>query len=120
QRRGDAEKIFRSLRLCVSAVIFFRMSYEQAEEAAGYIKGKYSGECKAAIVLGSGLGAFADELTNAVRIPYDEIPGFARSTVEGHAGELVLGELDGVVIAVQQGRFHYYEGYEMEQVTLPV
>jgi len=96
------------------------MSYEKAVEAAAYVRSKYSGECKAAIVLGSGLGAFADELTNAVRIPYEEIPGFARSTVEGHAGQLVLGEINGIAVAVQQGRFHYYEGYDMEQVMLPV
>ena len=96
------------------------MSYEKAAEAAAYIKSKYSGECKAAIVLGSGLGAFADELSKAVRIPYEAIPGFARSTVEGHAGQLVLGEIEGVAVAVQQGRFHYYEGYDMEQVMLPV
>jgi purine-nucleoside phosphorylase len=96
------------------------MSYEKAAEAAEFIKSKYSGEIKTAIVLGSGLGAFADELANAVHIPYEQIPGFARSTVEGHAGQLVLGEIDGVPIAVQQGRFHYYEGYDMEQVILPV
>lgn len=96
------------------------MSYEKAAEAAAFIRSKYSGEIKTAIVLGSGLGAFADELANAVKIPYDQIPGFERSTVEGHAGQLVLGEIEGVAVAVQQGRFHYYEGYEMEQVILPV
>src|SRR5258706_2560112 len=96
------------------------MSYEQAADAAEFIRSKYPGEIKTAIVLGSGLGAFADELANAVKIPYVDIPGFARSTVEGHAGRLVLGEIGGVAIAVQQGRFHYYEGYEMEQVMLPV
>ncbi len=96
------------------------MSYEKAAEAAEFIRSKYSGEIGTAIVLGSGLGAFADELTNAVKIPYEQIPGFARSTVEGHAGQLVLGEIDGVSVAVQQGRFHYYEGYEMEQVMMPV
>ena len=96
------------------------MSYEKAAEAAAFIKSKYSGEISTAVVLGSGLGAFADELTNAVRIPYEEIPGFARSTVEGHAGQLVLGEIGGVAVAVQQGRFHYYEGYDMQQVMLPV
>ena len=95
-------------------------SYEKAAEAVAFIRSKYAGEIKTAIVLGSGLGAFADELANAVKIPYDQIPGFARSTVEGHAGQLVLGEIDGVAVAVQQGRFHYYEGYEMEQVMLPV
>ena len=96
------------------------MSYEKALEAAELIRSKYAGEIRTAIVLGSGLGAFADELVNAVRIPYEEIPGFARSTVEGHAGQLVLGEIDGVAVAVQQGRFHYYEGCDMEQVMLPV
>ncbi len=96
------------------------MSYEKAAEAAAFIRSKYAGEISTAIVLGSGLGAFADELSNAVRIPYEEIPGFARSTVEGHAGQLVLGEIGGVAVAVQQGRFHYYEGYDMEQVMLPV
>ena len=96
------------------------MSYEKAAEAAAFIRSKYSKEIKTAIVLGSGLGAFADELADAVTIPYEEIPGFARSTVEGHAGQLVLGEVDGVAVAVQQGRFHYYEGYDMEQVMLPV
>ena len=109
------------LRLSVLICVFFvLMSYEKAAEAAEFIRSKYAGEIKTAIVLGSGLGAFADELANAVKIPYEEIPGFARSTVEGHAGQLVLGEIDGVAVAVQQGRFHYYEGYEMEQVMLPV
>ena len=95
------------------------MSYEKAVEAAELIRSKSAREISTAIVLGSGLGAFADELSNAVKIPYEEIPGFARSTVEGHAGQLVLGEIDGVAIAVQQGRFHFYEGYDMEQVMLP-
>ena len=96
------------------------MSYENAAEAASLIKSKFASPVSTAIVLGSGLGAFADQIENAVRIPYAEIPGFARSTVEGHAGQLVLGELRGVGVAVQQGRFHYYEGYDMEQVMLPV
>jgi purine-nucleoside phosphorylase len=96
------------------------MSYENALEAAAYIRSKYAGEVKTALVLGSGLGAFADEVENAVRIPYGEIPHFATSTVEGHAGQLVLGEAAGVPVAVQQGRFHYYEGYDMQQVMFPV
>lgn len=96
------------------------MSYEQAAEASAYIRSKYPGDISTAVVLGSGLGAFADELVNAVRVAYDEIPGFARSTVEGHAGQLVLGEIGGLPVAVQQGRFHYYEGYDMQQVMLPV
>ena len=96
------------------------MSYEKALETADFIKSKYDKEIKIAVVLGSGLGAFADEVKNAVKIPYEEIPNFARSTVEGHAGRLVLGEVGGVSVAVQQGRFHYYEGYDIEQVIFPV
>jgi purine-nucleoside phosphorylase len=96
------------------------MSYENAVEAAEFIKSEYTGEIKTAVVLGSGLGAFADELENAVKIPYEQIPHFARSTVEGHAGQLVLGEIAGVSIAVQQGRFHFYEGYDMDQVMFPM
>lgn len=96
------------------------MSYEKAQEAAEFIRSKYGKEVQIALVLGSGLGAFADDLENAVRIPYQEIPHFARSTVEGHAGQLVIGEVGGVTVAVQQGRFHYYEGYEMEQVMFPM
>ena len=96
------------------------MSYEKASSAADYIKARYAGEVRTAVVLGSGLGAFAERLTEAVRIPYQEIPGFSRSTVEGHAGQLVIGAIDGVNLVIQQGRFHYYEGYDMEQVTLPI
>ena len=96
------------------------MTYENAVEAAEFIKSKYSHAIKTVVVLGSGLGAFADELQNAVKIAYEEIPHFARSTVEGHAGRLVLGEIGGAHIAVQQGRFHFYEGYDMEQVMFPM
>lgn len=96
------------------------MSYEKAQEAAEFIKSKYDREIKVALVLGSGLGAFADDLENAVKIPYAEIPHFARSTVQGHAGRLVLGEVAGVSVAVQQGRFHYYEGYEFSEVVFPI
>ncbi len=96
------------------------MSYELAAEAAEFIKSKYAKSPKTAVVLGSGLGAFAEELENAVRIPYAEIPHFATSTVDGHAGQLVLGEINSIPIAAQQGRFHFYEGYDMEQVTFPI
>jgi purine-nucleoside phosphorylase len=96
------------------------MSYEKAQEAAEFIRSKYDKESKIALVLGSGLGAFADDLENAVRIPYEQIPHFARSTVAGHAGQLVLGEVGGIPVAVQQGRFHFYEGYEMSEVTFPM
>jgi purine-nucleoside phosphorylase len=96
------------------------MTYEKAAEAAEFIKSRCSADVRAAIVLGSGLGGFADQIADAVKIPFAEIPGFVRSTVEGHAGQLVIGAINGVTVAVQQGRFHYYEGYDMEQVVLPV
>lgn len=96
------------------------MTYENAQEAARFIRSKYDKDIRVALVLGSGLGAFGEEVENAVAIPYEEIPHFARSTVEGHAGRLILGEVSGVSVAVQQGRFHYYEGYEMSEVTFPV
>src|SRR5215203_3607083 len=96
------------------------MTYENAVEVAEFIKSRYPHAIRTAVVLGSGLGAFADDLKGAVRIPYEQIPHFARSTVEGHAGRLVLGEVDGVAVAVQQGRFHFYEGYEMPEVMFPM
>ena len=100
--------------------VYHSMTFEYAQEAADFITAKYPHPIKTSVVLGSGLGAFADGLQNAVRIPYEQIPHFARSTVEGHAGRLVLGEIGGVHVAVQQGRFHYYEGYEMQQVMFPM
>lgn len=96
------------------------MNYEKAVEAADFIRSRYDGDVKIAVVLGSGLGAFGDEATEAVKIPYGDIPGFAVSTVEGHAGQLVLGKIAEVPVVIQQGRFHYYEGYSMEQVMFPM
>lgn len=96
------------------------MSYEKAAAAADLIKSRFADPIDVALVLGSGLGAFAESLTNAVRVPYSDIPGFVQSTVEGHAGQLVIGEVGEKKVLVQQGRFHYYEGYDMDQVTLPV
>ncbi len=95
--------------------------YERAAEAARYISVKGAGRTpRAAVVLGSGLGGVADAITDAVEVSYDEIPHFVRSTVEGHAGKLILGSLSGVDVAVMKGRFHFYEGYTMEEITLPV
>lgn len=96
------------------------MSYEKALAAAEFIKSKAGRSISTAVVLGSGLGAFADELADRVAIPYEQIPGFARSTVVGHAGRLVIGNIGEISVAVQQGRFHFYEGHDMEQVMLPV
>jgi purine-nucleoside phosphorylase len=94
--------------------------YERAEHAARTIRARFTEDLRIGLVLGSGLGAFADDLEDAVAIPYDEIPGFARSTVEGHAGRMVLGRVGGVALAAMQGRFHYYEGYALEEVVFPV
>jgi purine-nucleoside phosphorylase len=77
-------------------------------------------EPRIAIVLGSGLGGFADDFDDAVRIPYEQIPGFSRSTVEGHEGRLIVGKVDSVPVLAMQGRVHYYEGYALEEVTFPV
>lgn len=73
-----------------------------------------------AIVLGSGLGALADEVAGTDRIPYDRIPGWRRSTAPGHAGQLVVGTLGGKTVAVMKGRLHYYEGYDIAEVTFPI
>ncbi|MDQ3753938.1 MAG: purine-nucleoside phosphorylase [Acidobacteriota bacterium] len=94
--------------------------YERVEHAARTIRARWMEEARIGLVLGSGLGAFADDCEDSVVIPYEEIPGFARSTVEGHAGQMVLGRCAGVPIVVMQGRFHFYEGYEMDAVTFPV
>jgi purine-nucleoside phosphorylase len=94
--------------------------YERAEHAARTIRARFPEDVRVALVLGSGLGAFADDLEDALPIPYDEIPGFARSTVEGHAGRMVLGHVGDVALAAMQGRFHYYEGYALEEVVFPI
>lgn len=94
--------------------------YERVEHAARIIRARFDEDVRTGIVLGSGLGAFADDLGDAVSVPYEEIPGFARPTVEGHAGRLVLGHVNGSAVAVLQGRFHFYEGYSRDEVTFPM
>ena len=94
--------------------------YERAEHAARTIRARISMEPRIALVLGSGLGGFADDFDDPVRIPYEEIPGFPRSTVAGHEGRLIAGKVDGVPVLAMQGRVHYYEGYALEEVTFPV
>ncbi len=84
------------------------------------IRARTNAEVSVAIVLGSGLGAFAEELMDSTSIPYHAIPGFARATVEGHAGQLVIGKSGDVTVATMQGRFHFYEGYDLEEVTFPI
>src|SRR5438270_306489 len=73
-----------------------------------------------ATILGSGLGALADEVDALASLPYSDIPGFAQSSVVGHAGRLVLGTLEGTPVAIMQGRLHFYEGHTLQQVTFPV
>ena len=78
------------------------------------------GKADIGVILGSGLGDYAEALEDAVKLPYSEIPGFPRSTVAGHAGMWCCGTLHGKRVVMMQGRFHYYEGYSMKDVTLPV
>jgi len=91
--------------------------YARAERAAKFILSKTKLRPKIALVLGSGLGSFADELTDAVRIPYEKIPNFPRSTAVGHAGRLVIGKVEGIAVAAMQGRVHLYEGYSAREVA---
>jgi purine-nucleoside phosphorylase len=94
--------------------------YVHAETAARYILKKSKLRPKIALVLGSGLGALADELGDTTRIPYAKIPRFPRSTAIGHAGQLVIGRVEGVEVVGMQGRAHLYEGYSAQNVAFPV
>lgn len=96
------------------------LEFSRAQSAARFIKSKTKLRPKIALVLGSGLGAFADEFASAVRIPYPKIPHFPQSTAIGHAGQLVLGKVDGVEVVGMQGRVHLYEGYSVKEVAFPV
>ncbi|MGB9464422.1 MAG: purine-nucleoside phosphorylase [Candidatus Acidiferrum sp.] len=94
--------------------------FERAESAANFIFSKTGLRPKIALVLGSGLGAFADEFENAAKIPYAQIPYFPRSTAIGHAGQLVVGMVGGIPVAGMQGRVHLYEGYSAKEVAFPI
>ncbi len=94
--------------------------FEQVAEALASIQARTTLMPAVALILGSGLGDIATELHDATAIPYTEIPHFAHSTVPGHAGRLLLGILEGVPAVVMQGRFHFYEGYSLQVITLPV
>jgi purine-nucleoside phosphorylase len=93
---------------------------EKANAAAELVRSRTELRPRIAIVLGSGLGAFAEQLEGATAIPFAEIPNFPQSTVPGHSGKLVIGMVSGVPVAVMQGRVHAYEGYSSEEVTFPV
>jgi purine-nucleoside phosphorylase len=96
------------------------MSIESIKQTTAYISEKLHVQPKVGLILGSGLGVLADEIEQPVKIKYTDIPGFPESTVEGHAGQLVIGELQGLPVLAMQGRFHYYEGYGLDKVTFPV
>jgi purine-nucleoside phosphorylase len=95
-------------------------AFIRAEAAARFLLKQTKLRPKIALVLGSGLGAFADEFANATRIPYAKIPHFPRSTAIGHAGQLVIGKVDGIEVAAMQGRVHLYEGYSVKDAAFPI
>lgn len=93
---------------------------ENIQETAAFIRSKHAVIPNIAIILGTGLGELVHEITDQQIIPYNEIPNFPLSTVEGHSGKLIFGKLGGRSVIAMQGRFHYYEGYGMKEVTFPV
>jgi purine-nucleoside phosphorylase len=94
--------------------------FDQVMEATAYVQSHSHMKPNVGVILGSGLGDLAIEIRDATAIPYEEIPYFMRSTVAGHAGRLLIGELENVPVVVMQGRFHFYEGYTRQALTLPV
>ncbi|WP_289763917.1 purine-nucleoside phosphorylase [Paramuribaculum intestinale] len=93
---------------------------EKIKQTADFLRSKIDDMPKLAIILGTGLGPLADMIENKTVIPYSEIPNFPVSTVEGHSGNLIFGRLGNRQVIAMQGRFHYYEGYDMKEVTFPV
>ncbi|MFO7617700.1 MAG: purine-nucleoside phosphorylase [Bacteroidales bacterium] len=94
--------------------------WNRINEAAGYLRSLPGPAPVAGIVLGTGLGGLTQQIVNQTVIPYGDIPGFPPTTVEGHSGNLIFGQLAGLPVVAMQGRFHYYEGYPMEQVAFPI
>ncbi|PLX03675.1 MAG: purine-nucleoside phosphorylase [Marinilabiliales bacterium] len=93
---------------------------EKINSAVDYIFTRVDKKPKVGIILGSGLGNLSTEIKNPINIPYEQIPNFPVSTVKGHNGSLIFGELNGIDVVAMSGRFHFYEGYSMNEVTLPV
>lgn len=93
---------------------------EKIKETASFLRKKMHTSPQIAVILGTGLGRLANDITEKLEIPYSEIPNFPVSTVEGHSGKLIFGQLGGKDIMAMEGRFHYYEGYSMKEVTFPV
>ena len=94
--------------------------YDKIQEATQALQKRWPGKPRVGIILGTGLGGFAEDITAEATIPYGEIPHFPQSTVVSHAGRLVLGELAGKTVMAMEGRFHFYEGYSLKQITFPV
>lgn len=97
-----------------------KYTYEYFKKSADYIKSKIDLDLDIALVLGSALGSLADQIENPVVIDYEDIPNFLVSTVESHAGKLIIGKLEGKNVICMSGRFHYYEGYDFEELVIPV
>ena len=94
--------------------------YTKIQETATWLKDRMPSHPETAIILGTGLGHLAERIEPELAIPYSTIPNFPVSTVEGHSGQLIFGKLGGKEIMAMQGRFHYYEGYSMKEVTFPI
>ncbi len=113
-RRGEAEREAERKETDMTGL------YEQIQEAAAYIRQRWAHTPAAAIVLGTGLGSLAADIVAEAVLPYEQIPHFPRSTAPSHKGQLVCGQLAGRPILAMEGRFHYYEGYSLPQITFPV
>jgi purine-nucleoside phosphorylase len=94
--------------------------YQSIQDAASFLRRAIGSQPEAAIILGTGLGGIVDHVSVTDRIPYSQLPHFPESTVQGHKGDLVFGTMAGRSVVVMQGRFHYYEGYTLQEATLPV
>lgn len=94
--------------------------YDKIQEAVASIRSRWTKKADVGIVLGTGLGGLAESIDADAIIPYEELPHFARSTVESHAGKLILGSLEGKSVVAMQGRFHYYEGYSPKEIVFPI
>jgi purine-nucleoside phosphorylase len=94
--------------------------YDRIQEAKQFIQARWPDRPQVGIILGTGLGGLAEDIATDVRLPYEEIPHFPQATVKSHAGRFVCGRLSGKTVVAMEGRFHYYEGYSLQQITLPV
>mgnify|MGYP003558136952 FL=1 len=94
--------------------------WEKVQETVTFLKNRIKNQPVVGIILGSGLGNLVEDISVEISIPYSEIPNFPTSTVEGHKGNLIFGKIGNKNVIAMQGRFHYYEGYDMKQVTFPI